>query len=338
VRQEISALPASFGPLRTSERNPLYHLFLTPVVRGADVEARGSTWLQLANAYSNIFEYNSSALVRQRFDLERLSTTLTLLHGLLPGLEVGLQVGVQHSWSGFLDPFIQGVHGAFGLPNADREKVPNNLYRVRLTGAGAEGPVYLDLPGGTALEAPRVLAGWRLLGGPGSSHVLSLRGVVKLPMGEAPASTGRSDAALLVASRHSWRRVHLHLSVGGVALDPTSELEPLVRSQALLASAALEVSVARSASLLAQFSGGSRYTRGAGFPELDRPPVNFGVGAAGRWGGWGWQVSFSEDLPPNSPSVDFTLDLQVSRRWPGRRPAVTPPEGRRPEEGRGGGG
>jgi hypothetical protein len=335
--QGSSLGPSSFGPLRTSERNPLYHLFLTPVVRGADVEARGSTWIQLANAYSNIFEYNVSPLVRQRFDLERLSTTLTVVHGLLPGLEVGVQVGVQHNWSGFLDPLIQGVHTTFGLPNADREKVPNNRYLVRLTGAQLDGPVYLDLPPGTALEAPRVLAGWRVLGGPRSAHALTLRGVVKLPMGDLPASTGRSDAAVLVASRHSWRRLNLHLSAGGVVLDPTPELEPIVRSSALLASAGLEVMVSPAFSLLAQFSGGTRYTRGAGFPELDRPPVNFGIGAAGEWSGWGWQVSFSEDLPPNTPSVDFTFDLQLSRRWPERRRRLTPGAGPRREEGTGGG-
>lgn len=306
-----------FGPLRVSERNPLYHLFLTPVVRGADVEPAGGTSLQVANAYSNIFEYNTSPVVRQRFDLERLSSSLTLLHGLGRGVEVGVQIGVQHSWSGFLDPFIQGVHGTFGLPNADREKVPNNEYQVLLAGAGEGAPVYLDLASGRAIEAPRILLGWRLAGGPGHRAALTVRSSVKLPLGNPSASTGRTDVALVAAFRQSWRRVHLHLTAGGVRLDPPRALAPLMRTSAAVGSAAVEVAVAPAVSLLAQFSGGTRYTRGVAIPELDRPPVNFTVGGAGRWGGWGWQVSFSEDLPPNSPSVDFTLDVQVSRRWPG---------------------
>lgn len=307
----------SLGPLRISERNPLYHLFLTPVMRGAEVAEAGEVHLQVANAYSNIFELNASPIMSQRFDLERLSTAMTLLVGVVSGVEMGVQVGVQHSWSGFLDPLIQGVHTTFGFPNADREKVPNNQYQVRLTGPEGREPVYLDLPGGTALEAPRVLVGWRLFGSSAASSLLTLRGIWKLPVGEAPASSGRSDGALMLAFRQRWGSTHLHLSAGGVALNPTAELEPLVRRRAILGSVAVEQRLTPGFGVVAQFAGGSRYTRLAGFKEFDRPPVNFSVGAAGRLSRWEWQVSFTEDLPANSPAVDFTLDVQISRRWGG---------------------
>ena len=67
--------------------------------------------------------------------------------------------------------------------------------------------------------------------------------------------------------------------------------------------------------LLVQFTGSERYTVPTGVRNMDSSPINFAVGGAGVLGGWEWQVSFAEDLPANSPSVDFTLDVQVGRRW-----------------------
>jgi hypothetical protein len=66
---------------------------------------------------------------------------------------------------------------------------------------------------------------------------------------------------------------------------------------------------------VAQFLGGSRYASGFGFAELDHMPFNLALGARGRLAAWTWQVSFTEDVPPNSPSVDFTLDLSLARVW-----------------------
>ena len=305
----------SQGPLRIAERNPLYQLFLTPMVSGADVLSWGESRILMSNAYSNIFEYNQSPQLRQLFDVERLQTTVVLSYGIAPRFELGLHVAVQHDWGGFLDPLIQGVHTTFGFPNADREKVDNNDYRLHLESGYDPVRTYLDLPSGTAVESPRIVLAWQVAGGPEQRHALALRTTYKAPVGTARATSHRADAAVEVALRRSTERTHLHLSAGAVTINAPARLDALMRGHAWLASLALERSITPGFSLLAQFSGGSAYTRPVGFSEFDHIPVNFGVGAAGQAGSWEWQVSFTEDVPPNSPSVDFTFDLQISRRW-----------------------
>jgi hypothetical protein len=303
----------SRGPLRIAERNPLYHLFLTPMVLGADVLAAGERWIGIGSAYSNVFERNQGETLQQLFDLERLHSTVTVRQGVRDGLELGVQVGVQHSWGGFLDPLIQGVHTTFGFPNAGREQVSDNAFGLRLAGVGDAAPVYLDLPSGFAVDAPRLFGAWRLAGGREADRALTARATWKLPWGDARATTGRSDVAVELAARRSWGRRHLHLAAGAVRLDAPARLRPLMRPAAVLGTIGIEHTHSERLALLAQFTGSTAYTRATDFSDLTRPAVNFALGAQGRLGGWQWQVSFAEDLPANSPAVDFTLDVQLAR-------------------------
>lgn len=306
----------SFGPLRVAERNPLYHLFLTPTVEGSEVLPGGAWKVRVASAYSNIFEYNFSDAFEQRFDLERSSTLLSLSRGLGAGLEVGASVGFQHNWGGFLDPAIQGIHDLFGLPNADREKVDNGQFGVYLGTRLGPQMVFLDLSPGTAIEAPRLWMAWRIAGGPESAGDITVRGTVKLPLGDFGASSRSTDVAGEVAARRSWGATHLHLSMGVVRFDPPEILAQIMRDGAWFGSVALERRVSPGLSLVGQFFGGSRYAAGFGIRELDNLPLNLSVGGRGRFGSdWTWQVSFTEDVPPNSPSVDFTLDVTLARVW-----------------------
>ncbi len=306
---------ASRGPLRISERNPLYHLFLTPMVLGADVRAPGQTSFGMGAAYSNIFEYNRSFEIRQRFDMERLQATLTVRHGLREGVELGIQLGFQHNWGGFLDPFIQGFHKTLGLPNDAREFLPNNLYAFRLEGPEDSGEVFVDRAGGLAPEMPRILGAWQIAGGADSNHAITARAMWKLPGGDTRTTTGRSDAALELIARQSWGRHHLHLSGGAVTLNAPPEIAPVMRSVAALATVGLERTISERLSVVAQFTGSTPYTRPTGFRSLNRGAINLVFGAQGQVGAWEWQASFAEDYPPNTASVDFTLDVQLSRVW-----------------------
>ncbi|WP_405285548.1 DUF3187 family protein [Gaopeijia maritima] len=309
-------LDAPFGPLRVAERNPLYHLFLTPTVRGSAVLERGETRMALSTAYSNIFEYNASTTFLQIFDLERSSTVISLARGLGAGFEVGGVVGFQHNWGGFLDPAIQGLHELFGFPNADREKVQNGGFGIYLGSRSRTPEVFLDLPPGTGLEAPRVWAAWRAAGGARRAGELTFRTLVKLPFGDHRASSRTTDWAVEAAGRRSWGGTHLHLSAGVVRFGLPPRLEPIMRDGAWFGSVAVEQRVADGIALLAQFFGGSRYAAGFGIDELDNLPLNLSLGGRGRFGdAWSWQVSFTEDVPPNSPSVDFTVDLMIARSW-----------------------
>ncbi len=67
---------------------------------------------------------------------------------------------------------------------------------------------------------------------------------------------------------------------------------------------------------MAQISGTGSYFRRFTGGELDGFPLNIVFGLGGETeGGWGWQVSFAEDLIPSGPAVDFTVDVQLSRRF-----------------------
>lgn len=63
---------------------------------------------------------------------------------------------------------------------------------------------------------------------------------------------------------------------------------------------------------------GSPYFKSVGASELDRVPFNLAVGIiGGRGSAWSWQASLTEDVIPNTPSVDFTVDFQLSTTWGG---------------------
>jgi hypothetical protein len=65
-----------------------------------------------------------------------------------------------------------------------------------------------------------------------------------------------------------------------------------------------------------QYSLATPRLRGIGDPELDGFPGNLLFGAAGSFKRtWRWDVSFQEDVPAQSPSVDFTLGIKIRRRW-----------------------
>ncbi|MEQ9568678.1 MAG: DUF3187 family protein [Longimicrobiales bacterium] len=312
----LAELTGPLGPLRVAERNPLYHLFLTPTVEGTEVLEGGAWRVGISTAYSNIFEYNSSEAFLQLFDLERASTVVALSRGLGGGVEIGASLGLQHNWGGFLDPAIQGLHDLFGLPNADREKVENGGFDVYLGSRARRPQVFIDLPPGTGMEAPRAWVAWRLAGGPRSRGDITLRTTVKFPGGDHRASSRGTDVAAELAVRRSWGATHLHASGGLVRFEVPTRLAPIMRDEAWFGSVALEQRVASWLSLVGQFFGGSRYASGFGFEELDNLPLNLAVGGRGRLGeAWRWQVSFTEDVPPNSPSVDFTLDVALTRTW-----------------------
>ena len=314
--EEPRAPVPSRGPLRVQERNPLYRLFLSPVAESADLVGPGRWEAHLSTSYSNIFELSDSPRHAQYFDLERLAILLTLRYGLAPKVEVGMSVGMRTDWGGFLDRFIRGWHDAFGFPQGNRDDAPDGAHGLILVEGGARR---VDLEAGTAWEDVRAFAGWSLAGSRDARRALTLRGALKLPVGGVDRGTsGRMGGSLELAGRVSGRRTHLHGSLGAVHLRPPDRLEPFTRDWALTASLGVEHALSPAVAFAGQLVGGSAYVGGFGAADLDRIPLNLVVGLTGRVArGWGWQASFAEDLVARGPSVDFTLDLQISRRWGG---------------------
>lgn len=305
----VGAQTASLGPLETSEQNPLYRLFYVPRAEPADVTEEGRFRLDVSAFYSNVFERSRSLAHDQIFDLEQMTNDVTLRYGARPGLEVGAGLGFQTTWGGFLDPVVDGFHDAFGLPNGGRETEPQNQFQVELEKLLPRVRFRLS-PRTFGLEDARLFAKWRLLGSDRSSRTLSVRGTFRLAAG--PVDPGRADGALAVLGRFSFEPVHLHAALGGTTLNAPSSLDPIVSGSAAFYTLALEGRLTPGLALVGQFAGASRYVGGFEDGELDRMANTLALGFRGGEE-WAWQFGFAEDVPPNSPSVDFTVHVQIGR-------------------------
>lgn len=304
----------SVGPLRTSEQNPLYRFLYVPEMEPAAPVREGALRFELSSSYSNILEASNRASHAHLFDLEQMTNSLTVRYGWKDALEVGARMGLYTGWGGFLDPFISGFHNFFRLPNGGRGSRPDGAYVMLLEHDELEGGRFEFAPDERilSLEDFRVFAKWRLRGGSGDGSLLSLRAGLRRAAG--PVAAGRIDGAVSVHGRLARGVVVLHGS-GGLALaDPPPKLEPLVVPQAVFASGTLEYRRWSTVSAMVQVRGSTSYVRGFTGGELKGFPLNIAFGLGGtRAGGWGWQLSFSEDLIPSGPAIDFTVDAEVSR-------------------------
>jgi hypothetical protein len=102
---------------------------------------------------------------------------------------------------------------------------------------------------------------------------------------------------------------------GAVAVRAAPELDPVLRDVSTFFGLAIERSLGRSIGAVVQYQIASPMLRGFDHRELDGVSSNLVLGLAGSWGrAWSWDASFQEDLPADTPAIDFTMGLRVSRR------------------------
>jgi len=281
----------------------------------ADPTAPGTFTADLWLGYSNIFEQDSAATHVLMLDLERLMTTTTVRYGVSEALEIGGRLTFETSGGGVLDPFISWWHRTLRLGNANRERYPKEAYAQRLS--DGSGTVRLDAPNRTmALEDVRLFAKWRLWASGDGDRLVSLKGVTRIPTQDNGVSRERPDVGLMLLGRTRWGRVHIHGMVGGSTVRATSELAPILRRASAFFTLAAEYPLTEGVSGVLQYSGTSATAKGFHDRELDSPPMNVLFGLAGRWGpDWRWDVGFQEDIPTDTPAIDFTLGVRLSRSW-----------------------
>jgi hypothetical protein len=304
-----------FGPLTTEEAAPLQRLALTPAAEGADLLGDGRFQADFWLGYANIFEQDSAATHELFLDLEQLTTATGVRWGASDRLEVGGRLSFETTGGGILDGFISGWHRTLRLGNGNREKYPLGAYEQTLR--DGLGRVRLDVPRRTmALEDVGLFAKWQAWARADGRGLVSLRGLVRIPAEGDPARERRTDVALMALGRASWTRWHVHGALGGATARAARDYDGMLRRGSFFADVAVERNLAPWVSGVAQLSVASPRLQGFDDPELDGWPVNLVFGAAGRLGdGWRWDVSFQEDIPPNTPAVDFTLGIGVRRSW-----------------------
>jgi len=311
----LAAQQPSFGPLTWEEGSPLQRLGFTASMEGADVMEAGSWQVDVYNGLSNIFEQDSTASHTLFLDMERLTTAVTVRWGASEVLELGGRVSVESTGRGFLDEVILGWHERLGFGQANRDRFPSDSYRQWLS--DGEGRVYLDRPAGALdLQDVRAFAKWRALRSADGRSALSLRSVVRLPAMGPPRGNGRVDGAVMALWRLGLGSWYAHGLLGISATPVSRHLAPVLRGHSRFLSLAVERSLGGSLAALAQFQMQSAALHSFDHRELDRSPTNLLLGLAGRLGAsWSWDAAFQEDLPADTPAVDFTVTLRVSRSF-----------------------
>ena len=305
----------SLGPLTFEEGSPLQRVSYTPMMEGADVVGQGEFAADIWMGFSNIFEQDSTKTHVLFLDLARLLSAVTVRWGATESLEVGGRITLETTGAGVLDSFILGWHNGLGFGNANRDRFPNDQYAQRLTDGGSE--TFLDVPRETlGFEDVRLFAKWRALRSEDERSVMSLRAVARIPGATDLGGNGRTDVALMALGRLGIGAWYGHAMFGGSTLRPSPELEPIMSGASVFMTLAFERSLGGSLAAVLQFQAQSAVLESFNHREIDQAPTNLVFGLAGRVGdSWSWDASFQEDIPADTPSVDFTLGLRVSRRW-----------------------
>jgi hypothetical protein len=285
------------------------------MMEGADVLGRGVWAVDSWMGFSNIFEQDSTATHVLFLDMARLISNVTVRWGVTESIEIGARMTLETTGGGKLDGLIVDWHERLGFGQANRDRFPEGGYRQSLTDGSQE--TYLDIPKRTlALEDVRASLKWRALRSEDGRSVLSLRAVARLPVGDDLQGRERGDVAAMALGRIGIGAWYAHAMVGGSTIRSSPELEPILRSASAFFTVAVERSLGSRLAALIQFQAQSAVLRSFEHRELDRAPTNLVFGFAGPLGAsWKWDLSFQEDIPADTPAVDFTLGIRLRRTW-----------------------
>jgi hypothetical protein len=265
--------------------------------------------------FSNFFEQDSSAAHVVFLDAERLLSAVTVRWGAAERLELGGRLTFETTGEGFLDSFVLWYHEKLHFGQANRDRFPEDRYAQRLTDGGPTS--YVDMESRTlALADLQLFAKWNALGSVGSGNALAVKAVARAPTRANRVAPERADAAVLALGRLGSGPWYLHGMLAATLVRMPPEVEDAFQDATASFGVAVERSLGRSAGAVVQYQLGTPVLRGFRHRELDWPASNLVLGVAGRWGeSWSWDASFQEDVPADTPAIDFTLGFRVTRRW-----------------------
>ncbi len=180
---------------------------------------------------ATVSHQNGEAII---LDGETYVATLGLRYGLADNLQVGLDLPWVSHESGFLDNFVQLWHNFFGLPNGNRDELPNNQLDFSYSRNGDE-LLHLD-ERASGFGDTRLLVGWQWLSDDRGS--VNLQGTVKAPTGDSGKLLGSGgwDVSLGISGQHNfesgWGKVAVWSGVGGSWLGSGEVLPDLARQWA----------------------------------------------------------------------------------------------------------
>jgi Protein of unknown function (DUF3187) len=302
----------SLGPLGAEEGSPLQRLGYTPMVEAPEPVARGRLRTDVWIGYSNIFEQDSAQTAILYLDVERLITATTIRYGVADHLEVGVRTTLETDWGGFLDGFMVRFHDFLHLGTRNRRFFPEGAYGETLE--NPDGTVLLDVPERRlVLTDVRLFAKW---GVAGPRAALSVRGVTRVPTRSLTVGSEHTDVGAMVLGRVAWHRWHLHGMGGGATVRRGVDTRDVLRAQTWFGMVGAERTFHEGLSGVMEFTGSTQLLRNFHDHDVSGAPTDVILGVVGRTrGGWRWEAGMQEDWPPRGPSIDFTVQLGLSRTW-----------------------
>lgn len=173
-------------PLASRNQFPFALLFVALTPERAGTLAPGRNELELQFDYSNIISREEREDTFFELDFEYLRTNVQWKRGFSHGVEAGMSLPVYLYYGGFLDPFVDGFHRAFNLPNFQRGMTPNGLSNFELTRAGGtvlKGGGSFGGVGDLTLHFKKTLL-------EKNRHAFAFRTNLKLPTGDLDDLTG----------------------------------------------------------------------------------------------------------------------------------------------------
>ncbi|MES2885425.1 MAG: DUF3187 family protein [Pseudomonadota bacterium] len=229
--------------------------------------------------WTNEFFVRSTTLEELTLDGESERLALRYRAGLAPvfghALEWSLEVPLLFTGGGVMDSGIESWHSIFGLPNANRDDLPQDQYRIRYV---RDGVTLLDLDKGSS-----GFADVRLGLGVALSERWTLRGLVQLPTGDKKKLTGGHTGGGLWLDYSlpltESRRAALLLSGGVSAATTDGPLEDLQRPVVGLIGAVLIVPIYGPLDGVVQINAHSKLYKDSALDPLSRigAPLAFGL-------------------------------------------------------------
>ncbi len=256
--------------------------------------------------WTNEFFVRAEAGEDLTLDGETQRVALRYRAGLAPvfgqALEWSLEVPLIFTGGGVMDSGIESWHDTFGLPNANREDVPQDQYRIRYV---RDGVTLIDRSkGSSGLGDVRLGLGLAL------SERFTLRGLLQLPTGDKNELTGgHTGGALWVdysLPLSESRRAALLLSGGVAAQTTTGPLADLQQPVVGLAGAVLIVPLYRALDGVVQVNAHSKLYKGSTLDTLSRAGAPLAVGFRLPYQRFVFDLAILED-----PSVNASPDFGI---------------------------
>lgn len=323
--------PQSRGPIPTRAQNPLFLQFLGDPIEETKILEKKRWDISVETTFSNLFERNVKTTgTGIDLDMEIQRTAVEVRYTILHHQEIGMEIPFLSFSAGFLDPFIEGYHTAFGFPNAGRNLVDQNRFSYQITEDGA-----VIYQADQSIFSLSDLVLWhkiKIRDESAGFPAIAAKTSLKIPTGSATEATGSGhvDFGFSLLADKRIGRFTSTTQAGFLVLGGHETLEPILKKGSVVFGQAFEFNLFQSLSLLGQITGNSPLFKNVDISQLTQPVLDLTFGLRGEIlagkkssgvprvrpvRAIRYLVGFSEDPLPDGPSVDFSLIFRLGTEF-----------------------